>query len=71
MTEKCEIRKSIVSPYGEKVACPNPDSTWVECIGSCIEVEECPECGHKRISCYDECMGRQVLCLNPECGMDK
>lgn len=67
----CNIRKYVVGKYGEDAGCSNKTSSWDECSGKCKMASNCPECGNPRISCYDQCFGRNQLCLNPECGMDK
>lgn len=67
----CNIRKYVVTRYGEKAACLNSMDSWDECESKCKMASNCPQCGHQRILAYDSCFGRQQICLNPECGMDK
>jgi len=45
--------------------------TWDDCESKCRLAADCPECEKPRILSYDPCAGRIMLCLNPDCGMDK
>ena len=68
----CNIRKYVVEKYGEENACVHGDTmTWDECEGECRMAANCTECGHPRILISDPCFGRNMICVNPECSMDK
>ena len=71
-TPPCNIRKYVVEKYGQTSACVYDSTmTWDECEAVCKMAANCPECGHQRIASTDPCFGRNMLCLNPDCGMDK
>ena len=68
----CSIRQRIIRMYGKENACVYDDTMiWDNCDAVCKIAANCQECGHPRIAMTDPCAGRNMLCLNPDCGMDK
>lgn len=68
----CNIRQHVIEKYGRENACAHDDTmVWDDCNAVCKMAANCPGCGHQRIVSTDPCAGRNMLCLNPDCGMDK
>ncbi len=72
----CEVAKEIERRYGVEATCPyyrmgqvcdNADDPETRCSWG----SPCPYCGHERLWVYDDCVGHNLICLNPECVCDK
>ena len=66
---KCWFNDEVVRVYGPKYSCADPTKGY--CDGKCKWGPVCEECGQRRIRSHDLCAGEVVICINPECAMDK
>jgi len=70
----CWFNEILLAKFGPEAGCSPcsvEDCNYGACTGNCQFGPPCEECGHPRVYCNDECAGRPLLCLNPECVKDK
>ena len=65
----CWFNDEVVRIFGPEASCANPSKGY--CDGKCRWARRCEECDKIRVWSNDLCAGQVLICVNPECPMDK
>ena len=71
LNSKCHFNNEVIELYGTQASCIDPSKGYLYCDGRCSWGLHCATCGMRRVWSWDICAGRSLICVNPECEMDK
>lgn len=66
----CSFAQQLMDKFGKESLCYDPRQKYEDCDGECRWGSNCDECGKPRVWSNDMCASF-LLCLNPNCTMDK
>ncbi len=69
LKSKCWFNNEVMRVLGSKASCYDPSNGY--CGGECKWGPHCHDCGKARVYSDDQCSGRALICINPECTTDK